>query len=191
MQRFLKEIYAQLQSCGVEPGHSVLDVGCGRGYLLRHLEREGHRDLLGLDPCEELVRDRISRAVAPGAFFQPGIGDKSFDVVVTCHTLHHLRSADPVEEVAWMGRVARRLVAIVEINNTNIPMLLMSLLQRKVEANAFRYNLGKARGLCRRAGLEVVRSGNMRSGYISGESPLHALASDMGSTPYNIVLARP
>jgi len=90
-----------------------------------------------------------------------------------------------------MKRMARQLVVIVEINNTNIPMLLMSLLHKRVEANAFRYNLGKARSLCRRAGLDVQHAANMNTGYISGSSILHALASDMGSKPYNIVLARP
>jgi len=133
----------------------------------------------------------MHNAVRTGAFFEPGLEEKSFDVVITCHTLHHLRNTDPVEEVAWMKSMARQLVVIVEINNTNIPMLLMSLLHWRVEANAFRYNLWKSRSLCRRAGLDVLHATNMDTGYISGSSILHALASDMGSKPYNIVLARP
>lgn len=191
LQRFMDEIYATLRACGIGAGHSVLDVGCGRGYFLRYLAEKGFTDLRGVDPCEELVRERVSEAVGPGAYFDPTVQDKSFDVAITCHTLHHLTNADPVEEVRWLGRVARRLVVVVEINNTNLPMLLMSLLHRKVEANAFRYNLGKASGLCQRAGMSVVQAGLMDCGYISGDSALHRFAAAVGTKPYNIVAARP
>jgi SAM-dependent methyltransferase len=191
LQRFMDEIHAALLAQGISQGHSILDVGCGRGYLLRYLAEKGFSSLRGLDPCQELVRNRLSETVGPGAFFEPGVADKSFDVVITCHTLHHLRKQNPIQEIAWMGHTARRLVVIVEINNTNMPMLLMSLFHRKVEANAFRYNLRKTMDLCRHAGLGILHASHMKSGYISGDSSLHCVAAAAGTKPYNIVLAKP
>ena len=191
LNRFLSEIHDVLQSHGVGVEDTVLDVGCGRGYLLRYLELNGFHALRGLDPCPELIDNRLSDAVGPGAFFEADVAEKSFDVVMTCHTLHHLPHADPIAEVEWMRRTARKLVVIVEINNTNIPMFMISLLHRRVETNAFRYNLGKVERLCRRAGLAVKHARNMKSAYISGDGVPYYLAARMGTKPYNIVLARP
>lgn len=191
VRRFLNEIYRTLVHHDAQPHDSVLDVGCGRGYLLHYLMENGFESLRGIDPCSELVAARLSDAVGPGAFFDDTISEKSFDVVITCHTLHHLHSPDPVQEIAWLAQVARKLVIIVEINNTNLPMLIMSLLHRNVEANAFRYNLAKVKKMCRSAGLDIIQTTQMESGYISGQSTLHRIASRIGTPPYNIVVARP
>lgn len=190
MRRFLSEVYRTLGSCGLTAQDSVLDVGCGRGYLLQHLAQQGHTALRGIDPCQELLRDRLSPVVGPGAFFDSSVEEVSFDVVTTCHTLHHLRESDPVEHIRWLAQRARKFVAIVEINNTNLPMLFVSLLHRRVEANAFRYNRGKVEAMCRRAGLTVLHSADMAAGYISGDSFPHRLSARIGCRPYNIVVAR-
>lgn len=89
---------------------SVLDIGCGGGYLLRYLQESypklsyaatdvfaNHPQLVGVDY-------RKGRAEAlPFA-------DKAFDVVTCCHVLEHLR--DPATAVAEMKRVARHRLII-------------------------------------------------------------------------------
>lgn len=74
---------------------SILDVGCGRGYLLQRIKKENlHISLLGTDIVNKLRYGAIE-------FHQANIGampfkDKEFDTVICTHTIEHileLRSA--------------------------------------------------------------------------------------------------
>jgi len=97
-----------LIDCG--DGESVLDVGCGRGYLLNQLRQAvpGAR-LSGVDLLDDV----------PGADFQYHQGaadslpfdDASFDVVICTHVIEHVK--DPARVVEELTRVARKKVIIV------------------------------------------------------------------------------
>lgn len=76
-------------------GKRVLDLGCGDGRLALGVAPYA-REVLGLDPDEELIRDARRRAAARGlgnARFDVGAGqdlalpDASFDVVILSWTL--------------------------------------------------------------------------------------------------------
>ncbi|XP_072946921.1 EEF1A lysine methyltransferase 2 [Epargyreus clarus] len=49
-------------NCGVEKDTPIVDLGCGNGYTLMELAKEGFTNLLGIDYCKEAIElaERIS-----------------------------------------------------------------------------------------------------------------------------------
>jgi homoserine O-acetyltransferase len=96
----------------VDPGASVLDLGCGGGSLLARLASRGHGRLVGVEREEREIVTGVRRGLpvvqadlAEGlACFQDG----EFDVVVLSQTLQAVRDVDGI--VAEMLRVGRRCV---------------------------------------------------------------------------------
>src|SRR5687768_6981434 len=93
-------------------GTTVLDVGCGRGYLADQLSRAG----LDVSACDFRIPDevrtrfphiRFEHAQAEALPFAPG----SFDTVICTHTLEHVQHLTlAIDE---LRRVARRRLIIV------------------------------------------------------------------------------
>lgn len=191
MRSFCDEIVGKMQLVfSFSKNMSLIDFGCGKGYFLHHLERLGMEKLRGVDPCPELVSGSFSPFVCLGSFQDNNLESSSFDIGFTCHTLHHLPQRNPQFAVQEMIRVSRRFLVLVEINNTNIPMFLMSLWNRRVERSAAFYNRRKVQKLLEAVdGVEVVSSCHLNSGYISGNSFLHRLACRCGAPPYNLTVA--
>lgn len=48
----------RLQRAGLQPGHRVLDYGCGQGLLVQFLKEQGYAQTVGYDPFTEPFRDR-------------------------------------------------------------------------------------------------------------------------------------
>jgi ubiquinone/menaquinone biosynthesis C-methylase UbiE len=100
----------------VREGHSVLDVGCGEGYLLRKAARRAWL-ALGIDLVEAHVRasrdgppdscrsrrSRIELAVADGQRLP--FADASFDRIICTETLEHV--ADAQRALRELARVLR------------------------------------------------------------------------------------
>jgi ubiquinone/menaquinone biosynthesis C-methylase UbiE len=91
---------------------SILEVGCGTGYFVRHAAEQvpGAR-VVGLDMDESRIAFARSRSDAPNAKFQPGdltslpFADDSFDLVFCRFVLVHY--SDPLQAIAEMSRVTR------------------------------------------------------------------------------------
>lgn len=100
---------------GAQSGESVLDVGCGTGYLI---QRAGHvvgptGRVVGIDPAESAIA--YARSVSPlNCDFHVAGGeaipepDASFDVVVSSLAVHHI---SPQERPVAMGEMYRVLRA--------------------------------------------------------------------------------
>jgi SAM-dependent methyltransferase len=96
--------------CSVQ-GESVLDAGCGRGYLAERLTAVS-RSVVGCDIVvgEELV-ERDGLAYRQGSVEQLPFRDGEFDTVVSTHTLEHVQRIDLA--LAELRRVARRRLIVV------------------------------------------------------------------------------
>ena len=93
----------------VPPGSRVLDLGCGDGALLEHLQRERGCTGYGVEiddanvlACAKRGVNVIQLNLDEGL---PMFGDATFDVVLQVDTLQHLRNAETMlVETARVGR---------------------------------------------------------------------------------------
>lgn len=92
-------------------GDSVLDAGCGRGYLADRLTAVS-TDVVGCDIVlgEELT-DRNGLRFVQGTVEDLPFDDGAFDTVVCTHTLEHVQRIDLA--LAELRRVARRRLIVV------------------------------------------------------------------------------
>lgn len=92
------------------PASSLLDVGCGLGFVSERLESLGHR-VIGLDLVDKrLVGIPFQRGRAEQLPFARG----TVDFVLFCAMLHHINAASHRSVLAEACRVARRGVVLVE-----------------------------------------------------------------------------
>jgi len=98
---------------------SVLDVGCGKGYLLYELQRilpDAH--LVGIDistyaiaSAKPEIADCVSTARAQDSI---PVADNAYDLVVSLGCLHNLRVFDLHAALAEIERVGRHKYVMVE-----------------------------------------------------------------------------
>lgn len=108
---------ALAEQYGLRAGQAVLDVGCGKGFLLYELQRAvPGLEVRGLDVsryalehAKEEVRGRLEHGTAVALPY----ADKSFDLVVSLNTLHNLYLYDLVKALQEIERVQRRHAYVV------------------------------------------------------------------------------
>lgn len=97
---------------GLKAGDSVLDVGCGKGYLLYELTQVVPGiEVAGLDISQYALADakvEVAPFLHAGSAIALPFADKSFDFVVSLGTLHNLRLRELQIAFAEIERVGRR-----------------------------------------------------------------------------------
>lgn len=105
-----------VELAAVEPGHRVLEIGCGPGGLtLRAQRMHPDAELVGLDPdplALARARRKAARAGHPVRFDQGKAGalpypDESFDRVLSSLMFHHLDDTEKRRALAEARRVLR------------------------------------------------------------------------------------
>lgn len=113
MPRFWQPVAPTFQQhYGLHAGHSLLDVGCGKGFMLHDFALLIPGLVVeGIDVSayviEHAIEDMRAHVQVADAKRLP-FGDKSFDVVVSINTIHNLARAECGQALREIERVARR-----------------------------------------------------------------------------------
>jgi len=108
-----------IEAYGLQDGAKILDVGCGKAFLLYELKRLlPNAEIAGFDSSEyalenakEEVRDRIFLHRAEDTF---PYADEHFDLVISLGTLHNLPIFGLKSALREMERVAKQGYLMVE-----------------------------------------------------------------------------
>lgn len=73
---------------------SLLDIGCGTGYLIQILTKEKKADYVGLDLSVEMVKEAKKKNIKKAEFIEGSADNlpfskKSFDIVTCSESFHH------------------------------------------------------------------------------------------------------
>jgi SAM-dependent methyltransferase len=109
---------------------SVLDVGCGNGFMTIPLERRFRR-VVGADYSEAMLTANPCHEKCLAPAWDLPFADREFDLVVANHLLHHLADPDRRHAVREMDRVARGGLVLYEPNRNNPLMFALGLLQKE------------------------------------------------------------
>ena len=95
----------------LKPGARILDVGCGKGFLLHEFTRAvPGAQIAGLDVSGyalEHAMDEVKPFLQEGSAVSLPYPDKSFDLVVSINTLHNLRLPELERALQEIERVSR------------------------------------------------------------------------------------
>lgn len=105
----------ELAARHVDAGETCLVAGCGAGAEIGALRDLGVRELRGLEISPVLARrcaERFGIDVAVGDMAAPPFAPRSFDVVITHRSLHHM--LHPYQALEALAALARRTVIVAD-----------------------------------------------------------------------------
>ena len=130
---------AMVQHYGLTSGDRILDVGCGKGFLLYDLTKVVPGiEVQGIDVSQyaiEHAKEEIKGRLQIGSAVSLPYPDKSFDLVISINTLHTLHSYDLDKALREIERVGRKKYLCVESYRTEAEKA--NLLYWQVTCEAF------------------------------------------------------
>ena len=137
--RWEKVARPMIEHYGLKPGDKVLDVGCGKGFLLHDFIKVlPGIEVTGIDVSsyaiansKEEVRDRLQVGNATSLPWP----DKHFDLVISLNTLHNLHTYDLDPALREMERVGEQKYLCVESYRNEVEKA--NLLYWQVTCEAF------------------------------------------------------
>lgn len=85
-ERIYREVRAVINLLGIDPGQTVLDFGCAKGYWVRGFREYGIK-AFGCDTSKYAL-STADKAVKK--FLTPNVPDKKFDFIVSRNTFEHI-----------------------------------------------------------------------------------------------------
>ncbi len=162
MTRWFQGRRARVLQARVPKGGVVLDVGCGRGFLLKRLRELGYEPH-GVELSDSAAwhaRHRLTLQVSTGDFLRGPHRPEHYDAVVFWHTLEHF--ARPVETLA-RARELMKPGALIAIAVPNFDSLQARWFGRHwfhldVPRHYFHFGLRSLEALLAAKGFRVVKS---------------------------------
>ena len=115
--RWKKVAEPMIKHYNLKPGDRVLDVGCGKGFLLHDMrEAMPGLEVSGIDISEyaiENAKPEVREFLQVGNAVELPYEDKSFDLVISLNTLHNLFIYDLEKALKEIERVSRKNKYIV------------------------------------------------------------------------------
>lgn len=109
--RWLPVAQAMAQHYGLKAGDRVLDVGCGKGFLLHELTRAVPGiEVAGIDVSAyalEHAKEEVAPHLTLGSAAALPYADDAFDLVLSLGTLHNLGASDLFAALREIERVSR------------------------------------------------------------------------------------
>lgn len=110
---------ALIETYGLKAGSRVLDVGCGKGFLLYEMQRiEPGLELVGFDVSKHGLSSALPELKASLFNYRAQdvypFGDQEFDLVISLGALHNLRIFELKTALAEIQRVGRRGYIMLE-----------------------------------------------------------------------------
>lgn len=109
--RWRKVAEEMAQYYELKPGQRVLDIGCGKGYLLYELTQAvPGLEVVGLDISEYAIansKEEIKPYLQQGMAQNLPFEDNSFDLIISLNTLHNLKIYDLKKAVQDIERISR------------------------------------------------------------------------------------
>jgi protein-L-isoaspartate(D-aspartate) O-methyltransferase len=110
--RWMKVAKPMVEHYGLKPGDKILDVGCGKAFLLYEFTQAVPGiEVAGLDISEyglAHAKAEVQPFLKHGHARELPFEDNSFDLVISLTTLHNLRLPDLVAAVKEIERVGRK-----------------------------------------------------------------------------------
>ena len=110
---------AMSEHYALEPGERILDIGCGKAYLLYEFTQVVPGiEVAGIDVSAyglEHAKEEVKPSLHLGSAVDLPFEDKSFDFVYSLATLHNLKIFDLVRalrEIERVGRGARKYIMV-------------------------------------------------------------------------------
>jgi len=151
-------------------GASALEVGCSSGFFLDELLDRGLGRVAGVEPSEsarEAASPRVRGTIRPGLFRgRASVGDESFDLVCSFHTLDHV--SDPIQVLSDCLDVARP-GALVYVVTHDVEALQAKVLGERSPIidieHVYLFNRSTLARTLERAGFCDVRVGRLLNSY--------------------------
>ena len=137
--RWEKVARAMAEHYGLKAGDRILDVGCGKGFLLFDFTKVAPGiEVHGIDISDYAIRnakEEIKHRLQVGNATHLPWPDKYFDLVVSINTLHNLHCYDLDKALHEMERVGKRKYLCVESYRNEVEKA--NLLYWQVTCEAF------------------------------------------------------
>lgn len=82
----------------VKRNSRIIDIGCGRGDMVKYLNLCGFYNVIGIDISDSLYDIELKEKLFVGDARHLSFKDNSFDLVLMNGVLHHLNSIPEIEE---------------------------------------------------------------------------------------------
>lgn len=138
--RWLKVAEAMAEHYGLKPGARILDVGCGKGFLLYEFTRVvAGADVHGIDISAyalEHAKEEVRPNLTEGSATELPFDADSFDFVFSINTLHNFYNHDLHRAAAEIERVGKG-AAHISIESYRNEREKMNLLYWQLTCRAF------------------------------------------------------
>jgi SAM-dependent methyltransferase len=170
LQRWMyRRRVARIEELAGPGGRRVLDVGCGRGHLLREF-REGGWRAVGTEidaDSAKFPREILGLDVRVGTLEAQGFGEGEFDAVILWHVLEHVPDFEAI--LREIGRVLRPggvfLVAVPDFSSWEARFGGAKWFHLDVPRHLHHFRRDDLRRVLESLGFEVCRVSNLAPEY--------------------------